>query len=113
MTFQEIIHGRLEVFFARIRNEPGFEATEKQKLGDPPIGYDDETLKGQIRGRLNRYLLGFSEILATDIQRSDLGEGTAFGDLAKAIVKRSCLKKVGGKCQNTVPLYRKLVDEIL
>jgi len=48
MELNDIILRRLEIFIETIENGPDLEIDEDSELGEPPIGWDNTQLKGEI-----------------------------------------------------------------
>ena len=109
MAYKGTVSRRLLTFFRHPDVGAG-PMTATTKLGKY---FDDVALKGEIRGRMNRSAIGFADVLETQVQRSEIGEGTEFKALVATVVKRSCLEKKHGRCSNTAVAYKKRMRALL
>lgn len=88
MAFSDIVHARVENFFAFMKKR-SLDLKGKQKLGKPPLGYTDPALKGQILDRMNHQPEGFSDLLKKKLVPGDVGGSTKIEDLVKTIRKKA------------------------
>jgi len=103
-----VISLRLDLMIKRMLNDPRVTddfASTNPALGDPPIGWDNVTIKGEFCGRLNDNVDGFTDVLVKKIVPGDVDDTTKFNNLVVTIVKKT------GNPPKTIEAYQSQIAE--
>lgn len=88
MALSDTVFGRIRVYFRRRFPKRAIEGP-KQSLGEDGLGFDDIAIQGKIRDDLNSNEFGFSDMLTSNIPRTEFDESTSLGDIRDFVLAHS------------------------
>lgn len=111
MALKDVIQRRLELVIEELKFDPDIDIGPNSELGEPPIGWDDDFIKGEFRGHVNGNALGFGDLLTKPIAKGEMEESTELRAVVDAILSKASVDSLDAYQAKSAERVRKALQQ--